>query len=132
MNDAEFRRRAHALLTELLIANWGESKPVLPTGCWAELNALTAAGAYRSSVGLRAAIVAELDKDGRTRPYEIAERMDAPATAVPAIVRDLGLYSFKGSGEFFRLGPCTCDVVGHAETCKAQPVVPVPPPKENP
>lgn len=107
MNDAEFRRRAHALLSALT----GPLRPGSGTELDldehedGEMRDLLAAGPYRSSSGLRAAIVAELDKGGVSKPYEIAERMDAPFSAVPEIIRDLGLVRRAGDGSFMR-PPC--------------------------
>lgn len=103
MNDREFRRRAHALLKKhsggaLIDENGRCVECGGVEGTWefkhkddCEVVALIIAEARQTSAGLRRAIMAAVERDGVCQPYRIAETMDAPAHAVPAVIRDLGL-----------------------------------------
>lgn len=115
MNDREFRRRAYAFLTRHDAALDDENGRCRECGCvegtpyyehkpGCERVALAAAGERQSSAGLRAEIRAAVNRDGVCQPYRIAEAMDAPPHAVPAIIRDMGL-------EIVPLGKAGRDVV---------------------
>jgi len=102
VNDAEFRRRAHALLA-VIDERWREEIGPVDLDSCADCGKHGAA--HKSDCDLAALLAAG----------DVGSIADAFAGSLEA-----------GMEKFMR-GPCTCDVVGHAPECKARPAVPVSP-----